>query len=124
MPTKSYLPTVQVLRGQNVPSERQTDLINQAFKQLAPIVDSVSVASVSITVPSTLPAQIVIRNPLGRIALGMICTLRNQPCTVELISSTATTATVSVNLVPLSANGVITGLSKLTGTLSVSLVFY
>ena len=117
----SFIPKVQVLRGPPTP-ERQADAVNQAFQGLQNgIADGVLASGVTITVPTTLPGTVTVKNPLGRIAQGVHAVMKSQAVSIDLQSSTSLMLTLLVALVPSSKAGIITGLSPITGTLTVNL---
>jgi hypothetical protein len=115
------LPQAQVLRGPGSQPARQCDLTNQALLRLGAIVDGTLLADATINVPPSLPAEVTVSNPLGRVATGAFPVKQNQALSIQFKSSTVDKLTLLVMLVPTAVNGVITGLSGLKGNVTSSL---
>ena len=105
------------LQGPDISASRLQDNIRKALNAVGAIAVNGQLAT-DVTIPS---AGGTVPNPLGRKAQGILVVLQNQPCSIMLLSSTSSTLTVAVALVPTQANGIITGLFPLTGNLVASL---
>ena len=88
MASKSFIPSLSTLRGQDPSPQRVQDNVATALAGFRNgIADGVLATGVLVPV-----AGGTIRNPLGRQAQGVIVVASNAPCWIALDSSTPTTA--------------------------------
>lgn len=108
------------LRGSAVSVSRLQDNIQGVLNLVGAIASGQLVTGFSVSVPSVLPATFTVNNPLGHKAQGAIIVQQSQTCALKFLSSSANSLTFSLSLVPKSQDGVIYGLSPLTGTLTMA----
>jgi hypothetical protein len=113
--------TLDRLQGPEISPSRLQDNVGKSLSQVGAIAVGGQLVSGTLGIPSVLPATVTVTNPLRRTARGAFPVSQNQPCLLQYMSSTSSTLTFSVSLVPASKNGIITGLSPLTGALTYSL---
>ena len=109
------------LQGPEISASRLQDNVGKSLSQVGLIAVGGQLVSGTVGVPSVLPATVTVPNPLKRTARGAFPVQKNQACFLEYQSSTSSTLTFLLSLVPSSKNGIITGLSPLTGALSFAL---
>jgi hypothetical protein len=113
--------TLDRLQGPEISPSRLQDNVGKSLARVGAIaVGGQLVTGISVSAPSILPATFSVQNPLGKTAQGAFAVMKSQPCDVHFLSSTADALLFSLSLVPKSQNGVIFGLSPITGALTLA----